>query len=277
MRVAALTMVYNEPDFLPVWLRHYSAQLGAENCYIIDHASDDGSTADLAPANVIRVPRIELEEAYRCRVNEDLIRFLLHSYDAVYRTDVDELLVPDPLVAANLVEFLSADRRPVIRSIGFDVADCMEPPLDLNRPISTQRRWLQFYGLMCKSVLVREPVRWFTGFHQSKPLPRVGRLFLFHLRYCDLACGLRRLRTTRDTPRKDPQFGQYARWSDDRLRKYHLQLAARDRVRSDLGPDDGALNRYLDPIANVPDDVKPDLQIRSEGLFTLPDRFVGTF
>ena len=36
MRVAALTMAYNEPVWAKVWARHYAGQLGAEHCTILD-------------------------------------------------------------------------------------------------------------------------------------------------------------------------------------------------------------------------------------------------
>ena len=40
MRVAALTMVYNEPVWARVWARHYARQVGAEHCLVLDHGSD---------------------------------------------------------------------------------------------------------------------------------------------------------------------------------------------------------------------------------------------
>ena len=43
-RGAAVTFVYNESFNLPLWRRHYGAQLGTENLFIVDDGSDDGST-----------------------------------------------------------------------------------------------------------------------------------------------------------------------------------------------------------------------------------------
>ena len=47
MRLAALTMAYNEPVWAAVWARFYARQVGAENCFLLDHGSDDGSTEKL--------------------------------------------------------------------------------------------------------------------------------------------------------------------------------------------------------------------------------------
>jgi hypothetical protein len=57
MKLAAITMVYNEPDYMDIWCRHYARQVGAENCYVIDHVSDDGTTDGLGDVNVTRLAR----------------------------------------------------------------------------------------------------------------------------------------------------------------------------------------------------------------------------
>jgi len=40
-------MAYNESFYLKRWYRWYGSQLGIENCFVLDHGSDDGSTDDL--------------------------------------------------------------------------------------------------------------------------------------------------------------------------------------------------------------------------------------
>src|SRR3954471_23135236 len=101
MRVAALTMAYNEP----VWARFYAAQVGAENCFLLDHGSDDGSTDSLG----ITVERLErpagLDEVARAATVTARAEDLLGSYDAVVHTDVDELVLADPARYPDLVAF----------------------------------------------------------------------------------------------------------------------------------------------------------------------------
>ena len=66
--IAAVTMVYNEPEYLPIWCRHYAKAVGPENCFIIDHGSDDGSTSSLPNFNVIRKsPRSPKDNEKRTR------------------------------------------------------------------------------------------------------------------------------------------------------------------------------------------------------------------
>jgi hypothetical protein len=67
--VAVVTMVYNEPDFLPVWAAHYRAAVGAEHCYVIDHGSDDASIDASGQFNLVQLKRSPLDEVWaRCGV-----------------------------------------------------------------------------------------------------------------------------------------------------------------------------------------------------------------
>ncbi|MGB0799386.1 MAG: glycosyltransferase family 2 protein, partial [Planktomarina sp.] len=260
-------MVYNEPVFLPMWLRHYGAHLGIENCFVIDHGSDDGST-DGTGASVIKLPRSPMDNVLRVNVNHDLVSMLLRSYDVVYRVDVDEFLVPDPAVASTLLEFAECEQRPVIRSIGYDLIDCNEPPIDLARPISFQRNWLSFSGYMCKTVMVREPVTWVGGFHDSDPSPVLGRLFLFHLRFFDIQHGFTRMAKTRSMPWTIPTAGKHQKWSDDQLIAFHKNYGRSDTaLTSTLREDDPNIAALLAEMF----DGEQNLNVRSPELFVIPD------
>ena len=43
-RRAVLTIVHNEPVFLPIWLRFYSRFFAADDIYVLDNDTTDGST-----------------------------------------------------------------------------------------------------------------------------------------------------------------------------------------------------------------------------------------
>src|SRR2546425_12855184 len=40
-RRAVLTMVHNEPVFLPIWLRYHSRFFGADDIYVLDHDTSE--------------------------------------------------------------------------------------------------------------------------------------------------------------------------------------------------------------------------------------------
>ena len=197
MRVAALTMVYNEPVWARVWVRHYSRQVGAAHCLVLDHGSDDGSTEGLG-VTVEQVRRTALDEDARAALVSDCVRELLRRYDAVVHTDADELLVADPGRYADLVAF-AADADAVTTAVGLDLQHLMdeEPALDAGLPIGAQRSFVRFSAAMCKPALVRRPVRWTPGFHDCDAPRAIGAAYLLHLRYADLGAGLSRLARTR--------------------------------------------------------------------------------
>ena len=45
---AIMTYVHNEAHTLPIWIRYYLRHSRAQDLYILDHNTDDGSTSDAA-------------------------------------------------------------------------------------------------------------------------------------------------------------------------------------------------------------------------------------
>ena len=206
MRVAALTMMHNEPVWAPVWVRHYTREVGAANCVVLDHGSTDGSAAGLG-VHVERVRRSALDEDARAALVSDVAGELLRGYDAVVHTDADELLVADPGRFADLRAYAAAAPEVAV-AVGLDLQHLPDEE-EAWRPghgVGAQRRWVRFSGAMCKPAMVRRPVRWAPGFHSchvrtgrdtDRVVPEFGALFLVHLRYADLGAGLARLARTR--------------------------------------------------------------------------------
>ncbi len=189
MRIAAFTMAYNEPVFLPLWKAHYGQQLGLENIFCIDHGSDDGST-DNPGISVLRIPRGKLDEDERAAFVSRFHASLLVYYDAVIFTDCDEFLVPDPRLYTGLRDFVERRCDTTNTAVGLNVlhAPDQEAPVDLYKPVFTQRSFVRFHGLYCKTLVSRVPIAWKPGFHACDFAPRVDTgLYLFHLKYMDLS------------------------------------------------------------------------------------------
>src|SRR5215210_7701903 len=103
-QICALTMAYNEAPNLPRWVEHYSAQFGAQNCIVVDHGSDDGSTEALThPVGRFGVSRERpFDEHPRAAFVSSIASALLEYYDGVLYTDTDEYVVADPRRYASL-------------------------------------------------------------------------------------------------------------------------------------------------------------------------------
>ncbi len=287
--LAVVTMVYDEPMFLPLWVRHYASQVAPTHLYVVDHGSDDGSTdpANLAAGlNIVRIPRSPQDDGRRCRFISNLCAALLSWYESVIYVDVDEILVADPALHASLVDYaVSLDPQAVISAIGLDVVHSPgdEPGLDWSRPVSLQRSWLRFTSAMCKPVLIRRPVQWAPGFHNIDAPPRFDELFLFHLRYADLQSGLTRLTRTRRQAWISPQAGSHQRMADTAWRDMLLGMAALPRhLEPTLGLEDPALRRWLARVVQSAatretELYRIDLHLSGDALWRLPERFRGGF
>ncbi|KXV64946.1 hypothetical protein AD950_07490 [Gluconobacter oxydans] len=282
--LAVVTMVYNEPEHLQLWRRHYGAQAGEAACYVIDHGSDDGSTEHLGQVNVVRIPRSPQDDERRTRAIGKFCDSLLEWYDSVIYTDVDEILLADPAFVPSLTEFALLNRSPVVTATGFDVIHIPdeEASFDYSRPFSLQRRHLRFSSAMCKPVLTRIPITWAPGFHCcEEAVPSLAApLFLFHLRYADLGSGLERLDRTRRQPWISEDVGRHQRLENTDWENMLRSMAGLPRTDSTLDSRDERLSQWRQQVEDstqtrLHDRYRLDLHLSGTELWRVPERFVG--
>jgi hypothetical protein len=193
---AVFTMVYNEPIYLPIWLRYYSRFFPPEDIYVLDHRSDDGSTAI---GGFVRVPldHETNDDLYRVAVSEAQQRELLERYDLVLYTDVDEVVAPEPS-RGTLRDYIDAFEDDFVNCVGYELLHMKEsePPLSLDRPILRQRRYWYRNPGYDKPLLASVPLSWVHGFHTRKDNLRKPdpSLRLIHLHRMDYEICLNRHR-----------------------------------------------------------------------------------
>lgn len=282
--LAVVTMCYNEPDFLPIWLDYYRRQVPVEHLYVVDHGSDDGSTSNLGGANLVRLPRTPLDEEARCKFVSDFCNSLLNYYEYVAYTDVDELLVADPRHHTGLLSLCMAAEHDVTTALGMHLAHYLpdEPALRPDAPILQQRRTAFPIGSECKPNLIRRPVRWNPGFHHGDAPSAFGDLFLLHLAYCDIPIVRRRQRKRLATARVEGH-GLHHGWAE-------AQFVAHIESWSDFPVDEGVdlgrecrvraefIARLLASSSGAGSPPMVDsLVVGGPGLWRIPDRFRQIF
>lgn len=279
-RIAIVTMAYNEPDFVRIWCDYYGRQLGARNCYIVDHGSDDGSTSGLGDVNVMRIPRSAQDDPKRARFLSSFCSSLLEWYDVVLYVDVDEIAIADPRYYSDLRTFCAAVKQPILNAIGLNVIHRLghELPYQAHRPVLAQRSWVFRSSSMCKPVLIRRPVAWAPGFHSADAPAAFDQLYLFHLRWYDLDTGLRRLAKTRVMPWEHADAGGHQKVSD-------AELVQQFTGFSSLPPDERDLDASTDPVRSYTDAVlasqigrendtfRITLDIWPDSIWRVPERF----
>jgi SEC-C motif/Glycosyl transferase family 2 len=199
MSIAAVTMTYNESVFLPIWTNHYGSALGADNLFVIDDGSTDGSASDNRGYNYLRKERGIFDEDDRALMVSEFHRQLLTVYDTVIFTDVDELIVVDPKLGLSLREYLGNGNFDHKTPVGFNVLHDVrgERPISFDRPLFAQRHYVQFSVAYCKPLISKVPMNWGAGFHFTRGSPSKydDSLFLFHLRAMDWEVARSRFRT----------------------------------------------------------------------------------
>ncbi len=201
-RRAVLTMVHDEPVFLPIWLRYYSRFFAPEDIYVLDHDTSDGST-DHDGFVRIRVSYESVDRIWMVRTMEAHQHDLLDRYDAVLVTDVDEIVAPRP-ECGTLGDYIDALDEEFVNCLGYEVIHMVdrEGPFDPSRPVLDQRGYWFQNAAYNKPALTTEPCRWEPGFHGR----RDGRkqvdpdLVMIHLHRMDFETSLARHRERRSRP-----------------------------------------------------------------------------
>jgi Glycosyl transferase family 2 len=162
---AIITIVHNESVFLPIWLRYYSRFFGADDIYVLDNESTDGST-DRGGFVRIPVEHDKVDHVWMLETMQDLQHELLDRYDLVVVTDVDEIIAPVPELSS-LGRYLDHFDAEYMNCLGYELLHMkdLELPLDLSSPILGQRRfWFANAGYN-KPAVATIPMEWAPGFH----------------------------------------------------------------------------------------------------------------
>ncbi len=256
---AAFTMVRDEATFLPIWLRHYGDALGRAHLFVIDDNSSDGSTDGLGEVNLIRLDPAPFDEERRAQTVSFMLEELLRFYDVVIFSDVDELLIVDPLLKLGLRNYLERHAGTHTNAIGLNLIHNRfeEPDYTPALGVLTQRRFASFDPAYCKQLIHREPVIWMPGFHlTSKPVSTGVGLYLFHLRALDHETSRRRVRRLSDR-----------QWADASIRKQlsnHLRMDEADYL-AQFYPQDPDLFRAALPERDFNGHIAKVAALRADG------------
>jgi ricin-type beta-trefoil lectin protein/glycosyl transferase family 2 len=184
---AVLTIVRNESVFLPIWLHYYRQFFAAQDMYVLDHQSVDGSTEG---HGFVRVPvsRPEYGAGWQRDVVQCYQHELVDRYDVVLCTDVDEIVAPDPRLG-DLGTYIDRFDEDFVTCQGYEVLHQkdLEPPFDSTRNVLGQRFTWYPNPLYSKPLLARVPMVWDGGCHKRVD-GRVNNdphLYLIHLHRMD--------------------------------------------------------------------------------------------
>lgn len=201
-RRAVVTIVHDEPVFLPIWLGYYGRFFAPADIYVLDHETTDGSTDR---DGFVRIPvhHDSVDHTWMVEQLQGLQHALLDSYDVVLVTDVDEIVAPVP-EWGTLGDYLDRFDEGWVNPLGYELLHLpdREPPLDLGRPILDQRGFWYQNDAYSKAALATEPMTWLPGLHgrADRKLAVDPDLRLVHLHRMDHDLCLARHRTRARRP-----------------------------------------------------------------------------
>lgn len=198
--IAVFSKIYNEFEFVDIFLKHYSELTDPSNIYLIDHSSENTSFYRLAEkygCQVIKIPRGETDETNMKTFCEYFQRFLLSKYSWVIYADIDELLVHRS-GSSSLRKLLIEDGwrglyKPEFAYEIYHEAN-KEAEFDFSKKITTQREYLVPNKYFHKPTVTSAPAFWGTGFHEALNLNArtLQDLWLIHINYISAAYRVKR-------------------------------------------------------------------------------------
>jgi len=199
--IAFVTMVRDEPFFLPRWIAHYARHVPKSRLFILLDGGDQQLPREAEGCQIISLPRRPPAAGWdrnRWDLLSNFAGTLLTRFEIVVVNDVDELIVTDPGSGEDLVTALSRARDcGVLSPFALEIIHRLDrdsPSFDYGRPILEQRRHARLNASYCKPCILSKPVCWSVGGHYSDfPVLNLDRnLYLFHLRFIDLGMLVRR-------------------------------------------------------------------------------------
>ncbi|MBT9385029.1 hypothetical protein KM176_14260 [Pseudooceanicola sp. CBS1P-1] len=190
MRIAFVTMVWQDQAFLDLWLRYYGAMVGRAHLYVLNHGGDPGTAAQAEGANVLAIPRDPPDARFdqrRWAMLSDIASGLSRIYDIVVVGDVDELILPLTPGLSLAAHLQACPPQGLSAPAGYELFPDQPDPIDLRRPVLRQAGEGVLSGAYSKPCLLTGPVRLGAGGHGSRTRFALRPdLALLHLRFLPL-------------------------------------------------------------------------------------------
>ena len=237
---AIFTVVYNEPVWLPIWIRYYSRHADLRDMWILDHNTNDGSTNSSRLPRGIRYRRLYGEKRFsphhflNRQVELHQQRLFRAGYRCVLFTEVDEFIAPNPSpYPGGLREYMeiflrrnSTARRVTAYHISENNDTTLGPvesALNWSMPLLSQRMVWHRDAAFDKPLLTKIPLQYRPGFHKVENehlipggIPRDPELLFLHMHFADvnycLNRELKKYYQARNMIEEEKKEGMSAHW-----------------------------------------------------------------
>lgn len=231
MKIAVITDSVSADYFFPIWHRYYSSIFGSENLHVITPPSEASSFKAFALGSLTTVVD-DYDDNLRLQFVQKKIKELFSDYDAIIRVDTDEFIIADPARHNGLRDYFESLSSDYVTARGFDVFQASgDEVLDPTSPILGYQRKLAFANAaMNKTCFVKREVRWNRGFHCTDSMPKLGDLFLFHLKRVDISWQVRWNAHVAAKIQNDAFIRSYYETPRSQIEQFHSDLSERECV-----------------------------------------------
>ncbi|WP_170427033.1 hypothetical protein [Ruegeria arenilitoris] len=285
-------MVYDDYEFLPIWVKYWSQHVDGKCMYVIIHGSNRRLRRMARGCNVIemrRPPPTPHMESERWHMLGHFVSALTVMHDSVLYTDVDEILTLDPNVGMNVSEYILNSNADVTAPYGLEVIhrEDQEPlGFDPDKGVLEQRGLVRVNASFGKPSMVKAPIAWRRGGHFafSEDIFVDTNLIAFHLRFFDIPLfrsrAVRRRQTTKAPKGKNNTPSRAWRASDQGIEDLVASLNAMP-IAGSLPEDRSSYRAKIEQSKHLITEngatfTKHKTHASAE-LFQLPERFKSLF
>jgi hypothetical protein len=188
MNFSIFTYIDRYNIFLDIWINYYTTFIATCDIVILYRNSTNFNlrlyldSNGYANVTIIEIPTSS-DQYVDVSIFNDIQIDLLKKYDRIMFSDIDELIYHK-----NLIKLIDTFETPYLTTIGFEIVHnyLIEPKLDHNLEILSQRKYGMFSEWYDKPLILKEPLDWSPGKHSNNMTNyKIPGLYLIHLNKID--------------------------------------------------------------------------------------------
>lgn len=226
--------------WFPYFLEYYKKIVGSQAIYVVTPVPNEFIHMNLG--GILTIKNMVYDDSMRANFMSNLATGLQNYYTWTLVCDVDEIVMPDPRLDMDLLEFIKQKSDAVLVSVGLDVVEeATDLKFDFSRTIQEQRGLAIPNSALCKPHIARTAIKYTPGYHYCNHKLELDRselgLLTLHLKFACSAVRAEVAGIVAITDYADDNIKEYSRMSIQSMQHPAFLTAQRNKLCHLDGPE----------------------------------------